>query len=237
MHNKRNLNILTIIVTFIIVLGIGIAVTQKGSSSSSKDVTTPSILSSSSSSSSASSSAKSSSVLKTVKNPTTASDIQNNIKIAVSKNKAAATLDSVTFKDGVLSVVFKDSTSKKQADLSAYLGTYATSVITVVQTASTIPAVTSVQVARKVNLSNGSQFAAASLWSGDELKNAKTNLKNGNTFAQTMTSATRYAIGGSVWATFDQRAKNEFKNHVSGGKSGDTVQSFSDWVDAGTVQN
>jgi hypothetical protein len=223
MQNKRYLNLITIIAALVLVVGIGVAVTQHGKSN--KAVSTELVTSKSSSKAvSKSSSAKTSS---TVKQTT----VEKKVTAALAKNKSAAKVQTMSVANGVLSIVLKDDT---KVSFDNYLGSYATAVNTIVSTAKKDKTITSVQIARNVALTNGSEYAAATYWSGDQLKNF--NLSNGSTFADTLKAATRYVIGGTIWSTYDQKAKNDFTNHITGGQSGDEVQSFTDWVNAGTVQ-
>ena len=93
---------------------------------------------------------------------------------------------------------------------------------------------TDIYVARQVKLEDGTEFAIAGYWTGDQLKNAGT-LADNTSMKDLLLNASRYYIGGSVWGTFSQQQKNDYTNHQQGGQIGDN-QDFTKWVTSGTTK-
>lgn len=184
---------------------------DKSSSSSNKD--------SSSSSSSASASSSSSATNKF--------DVTAALKVvdgapAVLSTNIGATSAQVVLADNAIQ------------DFNAYTGAYAKSAVAILKVAAKTGKMTDIYVARQVKLEDGTEFAIAGYWTGDQLKNAG-NLADNTSMKDLLINASRYYIGGSVWGTFSQQQKNDYTNHQQGGQIGDN-QDFTKWVTSGTTK-
>lgn len=156
------------------------------------------------------------------------------------KFDVAATLKGVDGAPAVLStnvgatsaqVVLADNAD---LDFDAYTGAYAKSAVAILKAAAKTGKMTDIYVARQVKLEDGTEFAIAGYWTGDQLKNAGT-LADNTSMKDLLLNASRYYIGGSVWGTFSQQQKNDYTNHQQGGQIGDN-QDFTKWVTSGTTK-
>ncbi|WP_099088393.1 hypothetical protein [Weissella cibaria] len=159
---------------------------------------------------------------------------------ATDKFDVTAALKSVDGAPAVLStnigatsaqVVLADNASQ---DFDAYTGAYAKSAVAILKAAAKTGKMTDIYVARQVKLEDGTEFAIAGYWTGDQLKNAG-NLADNTSMKDLLLNASRYYIGGSVWGTFSQQQKNDYTNHQQGGQIGDN-QDFTKWVTSGTTK-
>lgn len=148
-------------------------------------------------------------------------------------NKLAPSVLSADVNNGTAKIVLQDDTKQ---DFETYTNAYASAVVTVVQAAAKAKDVQNVYIARQVKLQDGLEYAVASYWTGDQIKNAVAlgDAKQAN-MKDVLLASSRYYIGGSVWATFSQQQKNDYTNHQQGGQQ-DENQDFINWVTAGTVK-
>ena len=149
-------------------------------------------------------------------------------------NKLAPSVLSADVNNGTAKIVLQDDTKQ---DFETYTNAYASAVVTVVQAAAKAKDVQNVYIARQVKLQDGLEYAVASYWTGDQIKNAVAlgDAKQAN-MKDVLLASSRYYIGGSVWATFSQQQKNDYTNHQQGGQQQDENQDFINWVTAGTVK-
>ena len=156
------------------------------------------------------------------------------VKAILKENKLAPTVLSSEMSNGTVKVVLQDDTKQ---DFDTYTNAYASATVTLVQAAAKAGNIQNVCIARQVKLQDGTEYAVASFWTGDQLKNAASlgDAKQAN-MKDTLLASSRYYIGGSVWATFSQQQKNDYTNHQQGGQQQDENQDFTNWVTAGTVK-